>query len=184
MHTFDLKLSEAVFAEKVNMFGRRDDQVSADEPIPVGYFVNPRGFIRADGQIDPHPHPIDDAAILEQGMSREGIVWREVQIERAGYIEWLAEEYPSVAAALQPHEDDATPTLSGTTADEQRAIRRLADLLRQDQELKKPAARNALEDFNISGKGFLSRVWPKARVCAGLPEIARPGAPKKRPRAK
>jgi hypothetical protein len=68
----------------------------------------------------------------------------------------------------------ATPP---TIKDETGARRALADLLREKPTLLRAEARAQLtaNGFKISDRAFLTRVWPQARVDAGLPAVARAG---------
>jgi hypothetical protein len=68
----------------------------------------------------------------------------------------------------------ATPP---TVKDETGARRTLADLLREKPTLVRADAKAQLtaNGFKISERAFLTRVWPQARVDAGLPAVARAG---------
>ena len=64
-----------------------------------------------------------------------------------------------------------------TVKDEAGAIRALADLLRENRKLRRDEAgvQLAAKGFKISDRGFLNRVWPQARVRAGLEAVAPAG---------
>jgi hypothetical protein len=66
-----------------------------------------------------------------------------------------------------------------TAKGEAGAITALADLLRERPKLRREDAREHLiaEGFQISGRGFLNRIWPKARLEAGLEAVAPSGRP-------
>jgi hypothetical protein len=68
---------------------------------------------------------------------------------------------------------------ASTVKDEAGARRVLADLLREQPKLRRADARQHLvtEGFKVSGQGFLHRVWPHARVDAGLDALAPSGRP-------
>ena len=66
-----------------------------------------------------------------------------------------------------------------TAKDEAGAITALANLLREKPKLLRADARQHLvaEGFKISDRGFLNRVWPQARLEAGLEAVAPSGRP-------
>jgi len=66
----------------------------------------------------------------------------------------------------------AVPTAASRT----KAIQFVADLLKQDEHLRKGDAENALAEAGIavSATGFKHHVWPKARERAGLAKKAPP----------
>jgi hypothetical protein len=63
---------------------------------------------------------------------------------------------------------------AATNGAESRAIERLAALLRQN-DMPRAEAAKICEPLGIKGRGFLTRVWPRARENAGLPRVARSG---------
>jgi hypothetical protein len=67
----------------------------------------------------------------------------------------------------------SSPTL--TAKDESDAVAYLTNKLKQDPDLKRADAKDECERFRISERGFLDRVWPKARERAGLSAVAPPG---------
>ena len=67
---------------------------------------------------------------------------------------------------------------ASTMKAESDAIRHLTSRLKQDSDLRKTDAEAECEKFGISQRGFLNRVWPKARELAGLPAKAPPGRKK------
>jgi hypothetical protein len=79
--------------------------------------------------------------------------------------------------------DDVTDVLcrrgesAGTARDETAAIKALASQLKSNPQLRRNVAARwcSEEGFKLTGRGFQSRVWPKARVLAGLQETAKPG---------
>jgi hypothetical protein len=76
--------------------------------------------------------------------------------------------------SMQAHRADAAvSTVAGETA----AIKALALELRKNPELKRAdaAAWCGKAGFKLTDRGFLDRVWPKARIQAELPEKAPPG---------
>jgi hypothetical protein len=64
-----------------------------------------------------------------------------------------------------------------TALDETSAIEALASHLKSNPELTRAQAEQCCKAFGyaVSDRGFQNRVWPKARVQAGLPEKALPG---------
>ena len=66
-----------------------------------------------------------------------------------------------------------------TTKDEAGAIKAVADLLRETPKLRRADARLhlAAEGIQVSDRGFLNRIWPKARLEAGLEAVAPAGRP-------
>jgi hypothetical protein len=70
---------------------------------------------------------------------------------------------------------------SGTARDEAAAIRALTAELKSNPQLKRDdaAAWCKTSGYKVSERGFQSRVWPKARRQANLPELAPPGRKKK-----
>jgi hypothetical protein len=68
-----------------------------------------------------------------------------------------------------------------TSGDEARAIKALEGLLRKDPNLSKAQARQRLSHLKFSARGFETRIWPKGRAAAGLPEKGKSG---RKPRAR
>jgi hypothetical protein len=90
--------------------------------------------------------------------------------------------------ALASHESpqrfepqESHPVLATTARDETAAIKALASHLRSNCNLKKSEARLSCRKagFNLSDRGFQSRVWPRAREQAGLDAKAPPGRKRK-----
>jgi hypothetical protein len=65
---------------------------------------------------------------------------------------------------------------AATAGAETRAIAHLRPLLEHNPAMSKDTARKACKQFKLSGEGFEKRVWPDARVAAGLSRKASPGA--------
>jgi len=65
-----------------------------------------------------------------------------------------------------------------SNAEELRAIKCLAALLKADKAMTRERAAAACKDFKISKRGFLERVWHAARKQADLPPVASAGRPK------
>jgi hypothetical protein len=68
-----------------------------------------------------------------------------------------------------PSKPDAKPP------SEKRAIDMLAIALKRNPDITRDEARKLLADCNVSELGFRTRVWPRARTEAGLPEKAAAG---------
>jgi hypothetical protein len=68
------------------------------------------------------------------------------------------------------------PALKPKVSKESAAIEALAARLQQDENLSREQARSFCQSqYGIGQRGFHDRVWPRARVRAGLPEMASPG---------
>jgi hypothetical protein len=92
----------------------------------------------------------------------------------------LESELASALDGPAPYAKASTSDLSAnlsTAAGETRAIARCAELLRENNNLTREDAQIRLrqEGLPFSERGFLSRIWPKARQGAGLSEKASPG---------
>jgi hypothetical protein len=62
-----------------------------------------------------------------------------------------------------------------TGGEEHRAMHALAEILRQDPNIRKVDAKQQLSHYSLSDQGFEDRVWPRAREAAGLPARAAAG---------
>lgn len=97
-------------------------------------------------------------------------------IPRRHFDRWLAKhELPLSPARFEPQVDTVL-------SDEERAIKALADHLKQAPDCRRADAVSWCQQrgFDFSARGFHSRIWPKARVLAGLSEKASGGRkPKK-----
>ena len=73
-------------------------------------------------------------------------------------------------------DDGAAPDgTAGTAKQESNAIKALAVHLKANPKLTRGDAEAYLKGYQISARGFQSRVWPEARRRAGLPAKASPG---------
>src|SRR6516165_5500143 len=82
---------------------------------------------------------------------------------------WCARHHlPKSPPRFQPQESH--PVLAATARDETAAIKALASYLRTNRDMKKGEARSLCHKagFKLTGHGFQNRVWPTARVQAGL----------------
>jgi len=93
---------------------------------------------------------------------------------------WCARHHlPKSPPRFQPQESH--PVLAATARDETAAIKALASYLRTNRDMKKGEARSLCHKagFKLTGHGFQNRVWPTARVQAGLEAKARAGRNRK-----
>jgi len=89
---------------------------------------------------------------------------------------WCARHHlPKSPSRFQPQESH--PVSPATARDEKAAIEALASQLRSNDKLKRRDAMSwcRKEGFNLTWRGFQNRVWPGARVKAGLEAKARAG---------
>jgi hypothetical protein len=102
-----------------------------------------------------------------------------------------AGEETAATKALASHESpqrfepqESRPAPVATAGEETAATKALASHLRINPQLKRAGAQSRLraQGFNLTGRGFQNRVWPRAREQAGLEAKAPPGAPRN-PRA-
>jgi hypothetical protein len=116
----------------------------------------PRSDIETANLQDDNKYP--DCLIPEDWHVQNVPFYRKVRVLRADLL-----------AAFRP----PAPTVK----DEAGARRALADLLRKKPKLRRGEASQHLvtEGFKVSGRGFLNRVWPQARVDAGLDAVAPAG---------
>ena len=73
---------------------------------------------------------------------------------------------------------------SAKASDETQAIAFVGDILKKNNDLRRGDAFNMCRERyrKLSGRGFLTRVWPRAREAAGLSPTAPPGPkPKQKP---
>jgi hypothetical protein len=62
-----------------------------------------------------------------------------------------------------------------TGGGEHRAMQELAEILRQEPNIRKADAKQRLSRYSLSDQGFEDRIWPRAREAAGLPARATAG---------
>jgi hypothetical protein len=86
---------------------------------------------------------------------------------------------PKLLQCFEPQESH--PVQAATARDETAAIKALTSHLRSNLNLKKSEALSWCREagFNLTGRGFTDRVWPRAREKAGLEARAPAGRPKK-----
>lgn len=86
------------------------------------------------------------------------------------------------ASIAQGDLHDASQSSRRTAATESVATKALASQLKDNPDLKRADAKNwcASAGYELSARGFQSRVWPKARTLAGLPAIGSPGRKRKK----
>jgi hypothetical protein len=93
---------------------------------------------------------------------------------------WCARhELPESPQRFEPQESHPVPV--ATAGDETAATKALASHLRIIRQLTRAGAKSWLRarGFNLSDRGFQSRVWPRAREQAGLEVKAPPGRKRK-----
>jgi hypothetical protein len=134
--------------------------------------------VYCDGRTDFEPIPLSTMAFLradrDQVLAQYKIEIREtdqrrpVAMRRAIPVpHWLFVTRGSVDKFLRSQPDT-------TVAAEARAIKHLAAQLRTKPDMTKNSARLACADFELGLRPF-ERVWPKARIEAGLPAQSRAG---------
>ena len=108
-------------------------------------------------------------------------VWRRFSIDQGN--EYAVAPDGAKFYALHAKMLARPQALKATIRDENAAIAMLAELLKHDNDLRR---RDALEqcrkhaEYVVSIRGFQSRIWPQARVKAGLPAIAPRGRKRKK----
>jgi hypothetical protein len=101
-------------------------------------------------------------------------------LPRDQFERWCARHHlPKSPPRFQPQESH--PVLAATARDETAAAKALASHLRINPQLNRAGALSSLraQGFNLTDRGFQSRVWPRAREQAGLEAKAPPGRSKK-----
>jgi len=151
---FEISLRQMGLQEAgaVNQVGKLVRVTSADTPPNTDRQEAPHGFTPAARNGDAPPqHALDP----------------------------LGDVGPSIA---QGDLHDAPQSSRRTAAAESVATRALASQLRDNPDLKRADAKNwcATAGYQLSARGFQSRVWPEARTLAGLPAIGSPGRKRKK----
>ena len=119
---------------------------------------------------------IDNNYDSEHGRSYLRHCW----LPRTFFKRWRGWHHlPESPPLFQPQKSQRV--LAATARDETAAIRALASHLRSNRDLKKGEARSLCHKagFKLTGHGFQNRVWPTARVQAGLEAKARAGRNRK-----
>jgi hypothetical protein len=133
----------------------------AERETPSGIIVRPQHVRRLGGVSSPGDIDWETSSLKRPLLDSRGkrLAKIEIQIsDVAWYLKW-----GDLSASTQP-----------TGAEEIGAIRALSSQLRKNEDMKfaEATAWCASEGYELTGKGFRYRVWPKAREAAGLPPRA------------
>jgi hypothetical protein len=125
----------------------------------------------AEGRRDILISEIASAKLQDDGEYRDCLITKDWHASDAPFFRDVHVSRSDLLAMFRP----PIPTAK----DEAGAITALANLLRERPKLRRADARRhlAAEGFKISGQGFLNRVWPQARLQAGLEAVAPSGRP-------
>lgn len=137
------------------------------EPIPDGAWAR----MNKDDFADPTFSPIDDAEETELGGNikiGDG-EWHGVRVP----IDLILKKWPSPGLAEKK--------ANATSGQEKRAVAALAEKLKAGPEMHRKAVAQAYckAEHGIGPTAFKNRVWPQARVAAGLSAHAPAGRPRK-----
>ncbi|MGB8607414.1 hypothetical protein [Bradyrhizobium sp.] len=114
---------------------------------------------------------IADANLRDDNEYRDCLIPKDWHVSSAPFYRNIQVLRANLLAVFRPP--------APTTKDEAGAITALANLLREGPKLRRAEARRnlAAEGFNISDRRFLNRIWPQARLEAGLEALAPAGRP-------
>jgi hypothetical protein len=147
----------------------KESSVGFYAPIPAEFFIDPEiiHWRGRDGDIVPAKW-WDFGRNFRERDRRSS--YREPRIKRSDFKQLMRKFGKSAALA-----GGGKYTAKG----EADATSHIADMLEQNPDLKRADAIAACKPFGVSGRGFQSRVWPDARIAAGLPRLARHGRKRK-----